>query len=508
MKSYFGYIRVSTQRQGVQGSSLQEQKAAIEGYARRYNLAISEWFEELETAAQQGRPVFSKMLKALQQGHASGVITHKIDRSARNLWDWAYLGDLIDQGVEVHFAHENIDLTSRGGRLSADIQAVVAADYIRNLREEVRKGFYGRLKQGIYPLGAPIGYLNQGGGKPKISDPVRAPLVRAAFELYAAGETSLSQLADYLHECGLRTTTGAKVEVNTLAKILHNPFYIGLIRLRGTGEVFAGIHEPIIPTALFERVQEVCSRRGGHQALRHDFLFRRLVRCELCKLRLIGERQRGHVYYRCHQASCPVTGVREETISGRIGLYFGTFDLSEPEVEEMRELSFGVETQVREANKAKEQALRLNLETVKTRLERLTDAYLDQAIDAELFKAKREDLLFQQRKLEEQQTAGSLPEGHFTRYVEDYLERARALSLSYGTGNPLEKRQILKTVTSNIFASRENVVVELFSPFQEILFAQALSPGADSDEGAQAFRFDGAQGSEMMSPMARCLAGV
>ena len=31
---------------------------------------------------------------------------------------------------------------------------------------------------------------------------------------------------------------------------------------------------------------------------------------------------------------------------------------------------------------------------------------------------------------------------------------------------------------------------------------------ADSDEGAQAFRFDGAQGSEMMSPMARCLAGV
>ncbi len=54
--------------------------------------------------------------------------------------------------TEVHFANESLDLQSRGGRLSADIQAVVAADYIRNLREETRKGFYGRLKQGLCPM--------------------------------------------------------------------------------------------------------------------------------------------------------------------------------------------------------------------------------------------------------------------------------------------------------------------------------------------------------------------
>jgi site-specific DNA recombinase len=68
---------------------------------------------------------------------------------------------LLDAGVEVHFANESLDLHTRGGRLSADIQAVVAADYIRNLREETKKGFYGRLKQGIYPMGAPLGYINK-----------------------------------------------------------------------------------------------------------------------------------------------------------------------------------------------------------------------------------------------------------------------------------------------------------------------------------------------------------
>lgn len=101
----------------------------------------------------------------LRGGKAKGIILHKLDRGARNLRDWAAIGELSDQGVEIHFVNESLDLQSRGGRLSADIQAVVAADYIRNLREETRKGFYGRLKQGLYPLRAPLGYLDQGKGK-------------------------------------------------------------------------------------------------------------------------------------------------------------------------------------------------------------------------------------------------------------------------------------------------------------------------------------------------------
>src|ERR1700704_5229970 len=187
MKKYFAYIRVSTVRQGEKGSSLQEQRTAIESYARRNNLTVAEWYEETETAAKQGRPLFNKLLKDLAQGRANGVIVHKIDRSARNLRDWAALGELHDRGIELHFAHESLDLSSRGGRLSADIQAVVAADYIRNLRDEIRKGFYGRLKQGLYPLPAPIGYLDRGRGQPKEPDPIRGPLIRAAFELYASG---------------------------------------------------------------------------------------------------------------------------------------------------------------------------------------------------------------------------------------------------------------------------------------------------------------------------------
>jgi DNA invertase Pin-like site-specific DNA recombinase len=92
------------------------------------------------------------------------------------LKDWADLGSLIDTGVEVHFANESLDLNSRGGRLSADIQAVVAADYIRNLREETRKGIYGRLRQGLYPFPVRVGYLDTGKGSPKKLAPFKRRL--------------------------------------------------------------------------------------------------------------------------------------------------------------------------------------------------------------------------------------------------------------------------------------------------------------------------------------------
>ena len=94
MNDFYGYIRVSTQKQGRQGVSLPEQRDAIEQYARRNNIAISRWFEEWETAAKRGRRVFFEMLGLLRKGEARGVVIHKIDRGSRNLRDWVDIAEI------------------------------------------------------------------------------------------------------------------------------------------------------------------------------------------------------------------------------------------------------------------------------------------------------------------------------------------------------------------------------------------------------------------------------
>jgi DNA invertase Pin-like site-specific DNA recombinase len=121
-------------------------------YAAKHGLIIANWFEEKVSAATRGRPVIGELLALLKAKKSVGVIIHKIDRGARNLRDWADIADIMDCDIDVRFAHESIDLHSRSGRLSADILAVVASDYIRNLREETLKGMQGRLRQGLFPF--------------------------------------------------------------------------------------------------------------------------------------------------------------------------------------------------------------------------------------------------------------------------------------------------------------------------------------------------------------------
>lgn len=102
MKSYFAYIRVSTTRQGEEGVSLQEQRRANLEYASRRGITVGKWFKEQVGAAKQGPPMFTRLVGLLRSRRAAGLIIHKIYRGARNLWDSADMGELMDRGIEVH----------------------------------------------------------------------------------------------------------------------------------------------------------------------------------------------------------------------------------------------------------------------------------------------------------------------------------------------------------------------------------------------------------------------
>lgn len=469
MKKYFAYIRVSTTKQGEQSSSLPEQKAAIEAYARRQGLKIVEWFEEQETAASQGRPIFNRMLKRLERGEAAGVITHKIDRSARNLKDWARLGELVDRGIELHFAHESIDLTSRSGRLSADILAVVAADYIRNLRDEVRKGFYGRLKQGLYPLGAPLGYLDQGGGKPKTIDPIAGPLVRTAFELYRTRRWSLFTLVPELYRRGLRTRRGGRVNRASLSTILNNPFYAGIIKLRKTGEVYQGIHEPLIDVGLFDQVQAVLQRRTPHRGTRRRYRYQRLLRCAHCSYALIAERQKGRIYYRCHTRTCPRARMREDRIDEALATICRSLRLTDLQwIGVQRDVSRLLDKRRAETPRARER-IEFQLKAIDDRLSRLTDAYVDGTIEKELFLMRKEELLKQRNSLRASLEHVDAEELATRDNVNKILELGKRLSCLADLPEALEIDELLAETTSNLWVRQKELVVAWRKPFDELM---------------------------------------
>jgi DNA invertase Pin-like site-specific DNA recombinase len=479
-KKYFGYIRVSTAKQGEKGVSLQEQKDAIQQYAQRYGLTIAEWFEERESAAKRGRPVFTQMMKQLRRGRVRGLIVHKIDRSARNLKDWADLGEMIDAGIEVHFANESLDLNTRGGRLSADIQAVVASDYIRNLREETKKGFYGRLKQGFYPLPAPLGYLDRGKARTKDLDPERAPLVAKLFELYGTGQYSLHRLLGESQAGGLRNRRGRNLTLTGLSTILNNPFYSGLIRIRRTGELFAGKHQPLVTKSLFDRVQSILRGKTVVRTVRHNFPFRKLVRCGSCDYTLIGELQKGHVYYRCQRRSCLTTAVREEKVMSAVASSIAKLIL---DPEELAYIWGWIEDGTANEDTRRQQDIhnaRFELDQIRARLGRLTDALIDGVLEKPLFDARKATLLNDEQRILEKIRNLEAGTDSSLRRVAGFLELVKNAPVAYENAEPDEKRDLVKTLFSNLKLNDKNVDVTLKPSVQLIANRPKFSNGAPS----------------------------
>ena len=456
MKIYYAYIRVSTTRQGEEGVSLQEQRRAILEYASKRGITITEWFEEQISAAKRGRPVFSRMFSFLKSRKVSGLIMHKIDRGSRNLRDWADMAELMDRGIEVHFVHESIDLHTRSGRLSADILAVVAADYIRNLREEVVKGINGRLRQGLFPFCAPVGYMNNGKGKVKTIDPVRGPLIKAAFELYATRLYPLSRLETELFDRGFRTRTGKKVALSQLAGILRNPFYMGLIRLKNRKDIFPGIHEPIVASSLYNQVQIILD--GKRSKLRHQnrYLLRLMIKCEHCKLNVNGESQKGHIYYRCHRRACPTTCIRQERFEVAIVEILKKINISPDEEPILSGIIKDLKNRGNEISQSLLCSSEEELRHIQQSLAVLLQKFLDNAISQDAFNGGHESLLMQRKACEEKLSIlNSTRSVH--KQVEGLFVWLRSLCQTFHTGTQEQMRKLLDQVFVAITTSGSTI---------------------------------------------------
>lgn len=472
MKKVYGYVRVSDVKQ-VDGASLSEQERAIQEYATKNQLSIIHWFRETKTAAKRGRPFFEKMMRQLKKGKADGVIIHKIDRSARNLHDWAAIGDLIDNNIDVHFAHESLDMTERGGRLSADIQAVMASDYVRNLRQEAIKGLYGRLKQGIYPFRAPVGYLNNGRGQVKTVDPIHGHLILKLFELYVYKEHSILTLVPKMKKLGLKNWRGNPLDKNGISRVLNNPFYTGVMKVRGLS--FKGKHEAIISVRLYEQAQLKLNGNKRPGGLIHNYLFRGMIRCGFCKRMMSGEMQKGRVYYRCQTQKCPTKSIRQDYAERRVKGLLKQINVSNTEYKMLKEIIEEENEDKKYSIEEQMKAILLEKSQVQQKEKRMLDAYLDNVIDKKTYNRHSHELNLRSKDLDQRKKTISedLEEKH--QHLLKSLELCKNPIKMYDLGILEEKQRLIKIVTSNFVARGKSLEFLPHSPYAVLANRDMLS---------------------------------
>ena len=160
-KKFFLYARKSTDTEERQVRSIDDQLAELRELALKENIEIVKVYTEKRTAKVPGRPVFNEMLADIEKGLADGILAWHPDRLARNSVDGGKIIWLLDIGKlrDLKFPTFWFENTPQG-KFMLQIAFGQSKYYVDNLSENIRRGIRQKLKNGLWPQMAPLGYLN------------------------------------------------------------------------------------------------------------------------------------------------------------------------------------------------------------------------------------------------------------------------------------------------------------------------------------------------------------
>lgn len=267
------YERVSTEKQAEEGYSIEAQDQKLKKWCELKDYTTYEVYPDPGwSGSNLDRPAMKQLISDITAGKIQRVVVYKLDRLSRSQKDTLYLLEelFLPYNVEFVSLNENFDTSSPYGKAMIGILSVFAQLERENIRERTRMGMHERVKSGYWMGGSaiPFGYDYD-----KTQDILipneHANDVRAIYDLYLKGY-STTQLAKMFPVCSDRHITQILDRVTYLGKINYN------------GEIFDGLHQPLIDENTWHRVQVERSRRSTKNIVTSDYLLTGLMYCGKC----------------------------------------------------------------------------------------------------------------------------------------------------------------------------------------------------------------------------------
>lgn len=338
-----------------QRKALPAQKQKLYDYAKKQGWKENADFiyEEFDETAYKSdvRKLFREKVvePLLNTTETEIVVFDKIDRFTRDSSseEKAILTKLFRQGkIELHFPSDNLFIhkdSPAADLFRLDIGVALAGYYSSAIRDNVKRRFDQKVRDGEWPGKAPIGYTNVVIGrdakgddiKDIIPDPERDHYIVKGFELRSSG-MSYEAIAKQLKKEGLRSNTKLLKPITRgqWEEMLNNPFYYGVMRYKG--ELYQHRYKPIIDRWLWERCQEVKESRSKSHSVynKKPFLFRDL-RCNHCGYTISFDGpKKGHIYGKCTEygGKHGAVWIREEDLAAQIKPVFDSIQVPEEEL--------------------------------------------------------------------------------------------------------------------------------------------------------------------------------
>jgi len=439
-------------------------------------------FRVSESASgKQIRKTFNELLSYADKNKVSIILCEKIDRLTRNLKDAASVSDWIneDSQREVHFVKESFIVnknTRAHENLVWDMKVTIARFYTNNLSEEVKKGQKEKIAQCWCPTRPIVGYKTVGekGHKIHIIDEEKAPLVRKIFELYATGNYSMRLLAKEMAKRGLTNQpSGLPVSTSQIEQILKNPFYYGVMRVKG--KLYPHKYEPLISLHLFNKVEQVIAsyNKKNFKRTNKPYIFRGLITCKKCSCLISPEIKKGkYVYYHCtnYHGNCDnVVWIKEEEFLEQIKTVLQGLKLKPWQAEELKSELRAIHEAEKVYYEKNLGAIKNKLETIDRRLKIMYEDRLDGRITTDEYDKTVKDYKSEQQRLLMEYEEHSQADENFYIIANKLIELSSRAWELFESSELEEKQQLLNFLLQNSYLQGKNALFELKNPFSGIL---------------------------------------
>jgi site-specific DNA recombinase len=299
------YTRISTDEEN-QPTSLHSQRERLEAFCKaQEGWRIVAHKQDQATGTKLDRPGLQAALDLARSGAVDMLLVYRVDRLSRKVRQLAQLTEELDAlNVVLKSATEPFDTGSAAGRMMLQMLAVFAEFEHATIVDRISAGIERRAKEGRWFGGRPpFGYTFSSEERVLTPDPVKAPVVRQVFDMYARKRLGTKTIAQQLRDDGAPAPSAGWGHP-AVHWIINNPTYVGKIRWRD--KVFDGVHEPLVDEFTFAKAQAIMCERGEHAKRRgnaSDFLLSGLLRCGKCGKAYIGMSANGnggrYHYYAC-----------------------------------------------------------------------------------------------------------------------------------------------------------------------------------------------------------------
>lgn len=290
-KQNVAYLRVSTEAQ-TEKYGLDMQKQKIIEYCEKEGITIDNWYiDGGYSGSKLDRPEMQRLLTDAEKGEIENVFVYKLDRLSRDTMDTLNLINKMfpKYGVKIVSMTEEIRNENPMDEVMVTMNAAMNQYERKIIRMRMSAGMKERVKKGLWIGGGrvPWGYYYDRNDGILHPDPEQAEMVRKAYELYVDGY-SCEKIAKIL---------GFKRE-RVVIQLLKRKSNIGMIEYKG--EVYKGLHEPIVSEELFYKVQECIKMRHTNSHVSDNNMLTGLCYCGRCGARMRYQKWGSYHKIRCY----------------------------------------------------------------------------------------------------------------------------------------------------------------------------------------------------------------